>query len=206
MNTMNLKTTIFTASLLLLATSLFAQIDAGTAYDVNGKVVFAESAPANPYRHIGTVNCAAFSPDKPDELVVHMLERAQKLADQEEKEYDAIILRQGSGFCKADVIMYYKDPKAKRSRGRGEEEQVNPEYKKSRANKREGIYVFLKNSPSSEINLLGKVELPATFQSSEIEEYISEMIKVAKSKYPNLEGIVFIEDSNLTKANVITFK
>lgn len=203
---MKIRTTIATLSLALLATGVFAQNDAGTAYDLNGKVVFAESKPATPYRHLGTVSCAMFSPDNPDELVEHMLERAQKLADEEEKEYDAIILRQGSGFCKADVIAYYKDPKAKRSRNKGDEDAVNPEYKKSRANKREGIYVFVKNSPTSEINLMGKVELPATFQSSEVEDYMSEMIKVAKSKYPTLEGIVFIEGTELSKANVIQFK
>lgn len=202
---MNMRFSILTAFFLFISTFSFAQKEMGTAYDRNGKVVYIESFPANQYRHLGTVTCSAFSPDDVNPLIDHMLKQATKQFP--DQEFDAIIFRQGSGLCKADIVQFYRDPKAKRKRPkRGEEEQINPEYKKSKANTRDGYYLFVKNSPSSPNKLLGKVELPATFKSSAVEDYISEMMKLAKNKYPKMEGVVFVENSNLMKANVIVFE
>lgn len=202
-----MKTTfaVLTTVFLLFGNTLFAQNEAGNAYDRNEKVIFIESFPQLQYRHIGTVTCAAFSPDGVDKLIDHMMKQTTKQFPGQE--YDAIIFRQGSGLCKADIIQYYRDPKAKKKRGRGgEESSVNPEYKLSKANDRDGLIIFIKNSPTAPNTLLGKIELPVTFKSSDVEEYINEMIKVAKATYPKFDAIVFIEGTNLMKANVINFK
>lgn len=202
-----MKTTIAIISTLfvLLGNTLFAQNEAGIAYDKDQKVIFIESFPATQYRHMGTVTCSAFSPDGVDELIEHMMKQATKQL--EGIEYDAMIFRQGSGLCKADIVQYYRDPKAKKSRSRkGEENEVSAEYKLSKANARGDVLLFVKNSPTAPNTLLGKIELPVTFKSSDVEEYIDEMMKVAKKTYPKFDAIVFIEGTNLMKANVINFK
>lgn len=202
-----MKTTIAIISTLfvLLGNTLFAQHEAGIAYDKDQKVIFIESFPATQYRHMGTVTCSAFSPDGVDKLIEHMMKQATKQL--EGVEYDAMIFRQGSGLCKADIVQYYRDPKAKKSRSRkGEENEVPAEYKLSKANARGEVLLFVKNSPTAPNTLLGKIELPVTFKSSDVEEYIDEMMKVAKITYPKFDAIVFIEGTNLMKANVINFK
>jgi nitrogen regulatory protein PII len=202
-----MKTTISILStlLLLLSSTLLAQNEAGIAYDINSKAVFIESFPATQYRHMGTVTCASFSPDGVDKLIEHMMKQATKQL--EGVEFDAMIFRQGSGLCKADIVQYYRDPKAKKSRAkRGEENQIPAEYKLSKANARGEVLLFVKNSPTAPNTLLGKIELPVTFKSSNVEEYINEMIEVAKKTYPKFDAIVFIEGTNLMKANVINFK
>lgn len=202
-----MKTTlaVLTTVFLLFGNTLLAQTEAGNAYDRDGKVIFIESFPQKQYRHIGTVTCSAFSPDGVDKLIDHMMKQTTK--QYPDQEYDAIIFRQGSGLCQADIIQYYRDPKAKKKRGRGEEESsVNAEYKLSNANDRDGLIIFIKNSPTADNSLLGKIELPVTFKSSDVEEYINEMIKVAKETFPKFDAIVFIEGTNLMKANVINFK
>lgn len=196
---------IITSFLLLFSAKTFAQNELGTAYDYKGKAIFIESFPANQYRHIGTVKCSSFSPDGVDKLIDHMMKQTEKQFPG--IEYDAMIFRQGSGLCQADIIQYYRDPKAKKTKPKkGEENAINPMYKESKANSREDLLIFLKNSPTAPNTLLGKVELPATFKSADVEEYIAEMIKIAKAAYPKFDAIVFIEGTNLMKANVIVFK
>lgn len=202
---MKLTTTIIALFLLLFGTKSLAQNELGTAYEYKSKAIFIESFPANQYRHIGTVKCASFSPDGVDKLIDHMIKQTAKQFPG--TEYDAMIFRQGSGLCQADIIQYYRDPKAKKKKPKkGEEDTINPMYKESKANSRDDLLIFLKNSPSAANTLLGKVELPATFRSSDVETYISEMIKTAKNAYPKFDALVFIEGTNLMKANVIVFK
>jgi len=201
-----MKTSLFLFATVLFTTHLFAQEQRpGTANDREGLVMFVESIPATQYRHLGTVECATFSPSKFDLLLDHMIKQTKKAYP--DIEYDALIFRPGKGLCKADVIQYYRDPKAKKKKPKkGEEEAINPEYKKSLAYEKDGISLFIENSPSGEYNLLGKVEIPATFTSDNVEELIQEMMRVAAETYPDHNGIVFVSGTDLRKANVIKFQ
>lgn len=71
---------------------------------------------------------------------------------------------------------------------------------------RNGLNLFIENNPSTEYTLLGKVELPTNFRSSEYEELIKEMVRVSRKAYPDLNGIVFVSGTELRKANVIKLK
>lgn len=183
------------------AFQLAAQVK-GVANDRGGVVLFIESMPANQYRHLGTVECSTFSPDDIDPLIDHVLKQARKNYE----EFDALIFRPGMGLCKADAVQFYRDPKAKKKRGssRGEPE-VDAAFKLSKAVERNGVLVFLQNNPSEEYTLLGRVETPVTFRSKNIEELVSEISKISKSTYPDMDAIVIMEGSNLRKASVIKF-
>lgn len=175
----------------------------GVANDRDGIVLFVESMPAIQYRHLGTVTCATFSPDEEDPLIDHIIKQARK----EHQEFDGLIFRPGSGLCKTDVIQFYKDPKAKRSRGRGADEPaVKEEYKQSKAIEKNGMLVFVQNNPKAEFTLLGKVETPVTFRSKAYEDLLVEIMRIAKETYPDLDAIVVAGGSGLRKANVIKFK
>lgn len=198
-----MKTTLLTISILLTTLGSFAQMVKGTANDRQGIVIFVECNPSTQYRHLGVVECSTFAPDKFDLMIEHMFKQARK----KHEEFDAMIFRPGTGLCKADVIQYYRDPKQKKKRSRkGEEEALNPEYKKSDTPQKDEVYLFVENSPTVEYQLLGKVEVPATFRSSNFEEIMKEMQRVAKAAYPNLDGIVFVSGTELRKANVIKLK
>lgn len=180
-----------------------AQKNKGKVNDRNGILVFVESKPEIQYRHLGTVECAVFSPDDIDPLIDHMIKQAKK----EHEEFDALIFRAGKNLCKADVIQYYRDPKERRKRGRrGEEEPIDPEHQKSVANDRDGKIIFIENSPTSEYKLLGKIEVSPLFKGKKTEEFIKEMLKVANETYDDFDAIVFVDGSSLKKANVIKFK
>ena len=71
---------------------------------------------------------------------------------------------------------------------------------------RNGLNLFIENNPTDEYTLLGKVELPTNFRSSEYEELIKEMVRVSTKAYPDLNGIVFVSGTELRKANVIKLK
>jgi len=145
------------------------------------------------------------SPDKFDLMMDHMIKRVAK--EMLDVEYDALIFRPGTAFCKADVIQFYKDPKAKRKKPKkGEEISVDPTYQMSETVGRNGLNLFIENNPSTEYTLLGKVELPTNFRSSEYEELIKEMVRVSRKAYPDLNGIVFVSGTELRKANVIKLK
>jgi len=195
---------IFLAAVFIstVVTPVLAQTE-GVANDRDGVVFFIESMPASPYRHLGTVECSAFSPDDIDPLLDHVLKQARKNYE----EFDALIFRPGKGLCKADAVQFYRDPKAKRKRGRANEEpQVDAAYKLSKAVERDGMLVFVQNNPSNEYTLLGRVETPVTFRSKDIEELIDEISKISKNTYPDMDAIVIMEGSNLRKASVIKFK
>lgn len=183
------------------AFQLAAQVE-GVANDREGVVLFIESMPASQYRHLGTVECSTFSPDDIDPLIDHVLKQARKNYE----EFDALIFRPGMGLCKADAIKFYRDPKEKKRRGssRGEPE-VDAAFKLSKAVERNGMLVFLQNNPSEEYTLLGRVETPVTFRSKNIEELVTEISKISKSTYPDMDAIVIMEGSNLRKASVIKF-
>lgn len=178
-----------------------AQTANGTANDRDGVVTYIECSPANQYRHLGVVQCSSFAPDKLDLMIEHMFKQARK----KHEEFDAMIFRPGTGLCKADVIQFYRDPKVKRKKPKKGEEapEINPEYKMSTTPIKDEMYLFVENSPTVEYQLLGKVEVPATFRSSDFEKIIEEMQRVAKEAYPDLDGIVFVSGSELRKANVI---
>ncbi|MEX2597473.1 MAG: hypothetical protein WEC59_11140 [Salibacteraceae bacterium] len=193
----------FSLCLILISGFTLNAQDAATANDRQGVVLFVESMPANQYRHSGTIECAMFSPDEADPLIDHILKRAKD----EYEEFDALIFRSGKGLCKADVVNFYKDPKAKRRRGRaGEEPEVDEKYKKARAVPRNGTLVFVYSSPTSEYDLLGKVETPVTFRSKNVEDLISEVVRTSKEAYPDLDAVVIVDGSGLRKANAIKFK
>lgn len=195
-----MKMPFFLFATVFFSSSLFAQNVPGTANDRDGLVIFVESTPATQYRHLGTVECATLSPSKFDLIIDHVIKQARK----SHTEFDALIFRPGSGLCKADIVQYYRDPKAKKKKPKkGEEKVINPEYKKSLANNKNDINLFIENSPTAEYLLLGKVEIPVTFKSENIEALIQEMMRVAKESYPDHNGIVFISGTNLSKANVI---
>ena len=180
-----------------------AQKVAGKALAHQGKIVFIEANPKMQYRHIGTIVCSAFAPDKFDLMIEHMIKRIEK--EYPDVEYDAIIFRPGTSLCKADVIRFYPDPDAKKKRGRGDDE-VNPNYQQSETVGRNGIHLFVENEPSVATEVLGKVELPNNFESRAFDEIIQEMVRVAKETYPDLEGIVFLPGTGLENATVIKIK
>ncbi len=201
-----MKKLILGLSALLFTPTLSAQKIPGTANVIEGKVVFIEANPAIQYRHIGTVECSAFSPDKFDLMMKHMLVK-RMAKEHAEVEFDALIFRPGSAFCKADVIQFYRDPKAKKKKNKkGEEVEVDPEFRKSESVGRGGINLFIENNPTAEYTLLGKVEIPTNFQSVDYEAVIKEMTRVATAAYPDLNGIVFTTGTDLRKANVIKLK
>lgn len=180
-----------------------AQSIPGTASDRNGVLMFIECRPAIQYRHLGQVQCAALAPDKFDLVIDHMI---VKQARKTYPEFDALIFRPGSGVCKADVIQFYRDPKAKKKKPKkGEPVSINPEWQKSMNDGKNGIYLFVENNPTVEFTLLGKLELPTTFRSTDIEARMAEMMRIAKSTYPDHNGIVFTSGSDLRKANIIRF-
>jgi len=193
---------IMMIALIGLSVATMAQNEAATANDRDGVVLYAESMPANQYRHLGTVQCSSFSPDKIDPLIDHMIKQARK----KHEEFDALIFRSGKGLCGADVIQFYRDPKAKKKRGRGNEPaEVNPEYKKAKAKAKGGKLLFIENSPTAANTLLGKIEIPATSRSATIEELIKELMKIAAERYPDHDGVVIVSGSDVRKANVIKF-
>lgn len=192
-----------TLAVAVLSLSLFAQNDLAKANSKDGIVLFVESMPANQYRHKGTVSCATFSPDEEEPLIEHMIKQTRK----ENDEFDALIFRSGKGLCKADVIQFYADPNEKRKRGRSnEEEEVDPKHTEAKAVPKNGTMVFVQSSPTSEYQLLGKVETPVTFRSKDIEELMAELIRISKERYKDLDAIVVVAGSNIRKANVIKFK
>ncbi|GAB4382802.1 MAG: hypothetical protein Kow0075_14750 [Salibacteraceae bacterium] len=175
---------------------------AGKANVMDGLVIFVESVPAIQYRHLGTVECSMFAPDRFQDLMAHMIKQARKAYP--DAEFNALIFRPNKGMCKADVIQFYPDPSEKRRRSRrGEEEQVNETYLQSVISASDGVYLFVENNPEAEFTLLGKIEIPATFKSTNPDDYLKEMKRIAKETYPDYNGLVFISGTNLTKANVI---
>lgn len=201
-----MKKLIFGITAVLCATTLSAQKIPGTANVIEGKIVFIEANPAIQYRHVGTVECSAFSPDKFELMMKHMLVK-RMAKEYPDVAFDALIFRPGSAFCKADVIQFYVDPKAKKKKNKkGEEIEVDPEFRKSETVGRNGINLFIENNPTVEYTLLGKVEIPTNFQSVDYEAIIKEMVRVATAAYPDLNGIVFTTGTDLRKANVIKLK
>jgi hypothetical protein len=196
------QTLFATLGISLLTFGAVAQNDLATANDKDGVVLFVESMPANPYRHKGTVSCATFSPDEEEPLIEHMIKQTRK----EHEEFDGLIFRSGTGLCKADIIQYYPDPDAKRRRGRGDDEEVNPKHKEAKAVPTSGTMVFMQSSPTAEYQLLGKIETPVTFRSKDVEELKAELIRISKERYKDLDAIVVVAGSNIRKANVIKFK
>jgi len=194
----------FTLLIGLMTTTMLASAQhEGVASDRDGVVFYIESMPANQYRHLGTVECSAFSPDAIDPLLDHVIKNARKNYE----EFDALIFRSGKGLCKADVIQFYRDPKERRSRSRrGDEPEVKDEHKQSKAQPRDGTVVYIKNNPSNPYELLGKVETPVTFRSKDVEELITEVVKIAKSRYPDLDAVVIMEGTELRKASAIKYK
>lgn len=201
MKTINLLSVLF----ILTTLPVFAQHDAGTAHDKEGVVVFLESMPANQYRHLGTVQCSAVSPDKIEPMISHMIKQARKTHE----EFDALIFRSNKGLCKADIVQYFRDPKAKRSRSRGRSDEVptvKPEYKMSKLRMRKGTNLFIQNNPTDPYTLLGKVEIPTKFKSSNLESLMDEIVRVANEAYPDNDAVVVVGGTNVRKANVIKFK
>lgn len=195
--------TIFLGLISLFTQPIFGQNEMATANDKDGVVLFVESMPANQYRHKGTISCATFSPDEEEPLLDHMIKQARK----EHPAFDALIFRPGSGLCKADVVEFYKDPKASKKRGRAAEgPQVDPKNKEAKAVAKNGTMIFMQSSPTSEYQLLGKVETPVTFRSKNIEELQAELVRISKERYKDLDAIVVVAGSGIRKANVIKFK
>jgi hypothetical protein len=186
--------------------SLTAQKVPGLANSYSGKVVYIESNPTTPYRHVGTVECSMLAPDKFDLMMTHMIEK-RALKEYKTEEFDALIFRPGSGFCKADVIQFYRDPKEKKKKSRkGVEEEILESFRLSESVGKGGINLFVENNPTAAFTLLGKIELPTNFVSSEYEDLLKEMIRVAKQAYPDMNGIVIQSGTELRKANVIKLK
>lgn len=199
---MKLKALLF--STLLLNLSATAQKVSGTATEKDGVVLYIECTPSSQYRHLGTVQCATLAPDKFDLMVQHMI---VKQARKSYPAFDALVFRSGMGLCKADVIQFYRDPKAKKKKvKKGEVVEVNPEYKKSETMGKDGVYLFIENNPTQEFTLLGKLELPSNFRSTDFEATIKEMTRLAKATYPDFNGVVFASGSELRKANIVKMK
>lgn len=200
---MKMRIVLSTLILSLTTAVSFAQHE-GIASDRDGVVFYIESMPANQYRHLGTVECSAFSPDAIDPLLDHVIKNARK----DHEAFDALLFRPGKGLCKADVIQFYRDPKEKRKRGgsRNQTPEVKAEYKQSKAQPRKGTVVYIKNNPTTPYDLLGKVETPVTFRSKNIENLIDEIVRISKETYPNLDAVVIMEGTGLRKASVIKYK
>ena len=200
-----MKKLILTLAAVAAISISWAQKVPGTANVIEGKVVYIESNPATQYRHLGTVTCGLMFPDKFDLMMEHMIKRVAK--EFPDVEYDALIFRPGTGFCKADVIQFYRDPKAKKRKPkRGEEISIDPSFQLSESVGRGGVNIFIENNPTAEYTLLGKVEVPQNFRNSDYEEIIKEMTRVAKEAYPDLDGVVITSGTGLRKANVIKLK
>jgi 5'-3' exonuclease len=200
-----MKKLILTLAAVAAISISWAQKVPGTANVIEGKVVYIESNPATQYRHLGTVTCGLMFPDKFDLMMEHMIKRVAK--EFPDVEYDALIFRPGTGFCKADIIQFYRDPKAKKRKPkRGEEISIDPSFQLSESVGRGGVNIFIENNPTAEYILLGKVEVPQNFRNSDYEEIIKEMTRVAKEAYPDLDGVVITSGTGLRKANVIKLK
>lgn len=179
-----------------------AQQNTGTANDRDGIIIFVEARPEVQYRHLGTVKCSSFSPDEIDPLIDHMIKQARK----DHEKFDALIFRAGKNICQADVIQYYVDPKVRKKKPkRGEVIQIDPEKKKSLANERDEKYIFIENSPTAPNSLLGKIEFSPQFKGSTPEDFIKEMLRIATETYGDFDAIVFIDGTNMSKANVIKY-
>lgn len=200
-----MKKLILTLAAVAAISISWAQKVPGNANAIEGKVVFIEANPATQYRHLGTVSCGLMFPDKFDLMMEHMIKRVAK--EFPDVEYDALIFRPGTGFCKADIIQFYRDPKAKKRKPkRGEEISIDPSFQLSESVGRGGVNIFIENNPTAEYTLLGKVEVPQNFRNSDYEEIIKEMTRVAKEAYPDLDGVVITSGTGLRKANVIKLK
>ena len=192
--------------LLMAGLGIYAQKVPGTANAIEGKVVFIECNPSKPYRHLGTITCTMLAPDNFNDIMTHMIVKRMQKEYPDEK-FDALIFRPGTGFCKADVIRFFSDPNAKRKKSRrGQDETINPEHQLSESVMRHGVNIFIENNPTAPYTLLGKVEIPQNFRTSEYEKLIKEMVRVAKEAYPDLNGIVVTSGTELRKANVIKLK
>ena len=191
----------FTTTALIVCT-LFISYGQKAPGEVNTfyeKAVFIEANPSTPYRHIGSVECAIVAPDKFDLMMKHMI--TKRVPDEyPEVEFDAIIFRPNTGFRKADVVKFYTPEDAPKL---DKEVLINPDFLKSETIARNGINLFIENAPTCEHTVLGKIELPQNFTSIEYQKILSEMIKTCKNYYPNMNGIVFVPGSGLTKATVI---
>ncbi|GAB5538953.1 MAG: hypothetical protein Salg2KO_10560 [Salibacteraceae bacterium] len=179
--------------------STWAQKAPGTVNTLGGKAIFIESNPKTQFRHIGTIECAIISPDKFDLMMDHMvLKRVEKVYP--EIEYDAVVFRPNTAFRKADIIKFYPDPEAGRRR---DDDEINPDYLRSETIGRNGLNLFIENEPTGDYQVLGKIELPQNFTSTDFQKIMSEMIRVSRLNYPNLNGIVFTPGTGLSKAVVI---
>lgn len=198
-----MKSITLLLGILMISSLGMAQKVAGVANAFNGKIVFIEANPKMQYRHIGTIVCSPFAPDKFELMIDHMLKRIEK--EYPEVEYDAIIFRPGASLCKADVIRFFPDPDGKKKRGRGDDE-VNPTFQQSETIGRNNLNLFVENTPTAATEVLGKIELPNNFESRAFDDIIREMVRVARETYPDLEGIIFVPGSGLRNAIVIKVK
>lgn len=181
----------------------FSQKVAGTASVHHGKIVFIEANPATPFRHQATVVCSMASPDNFERMLYHMIEKKAKELNAETGgvPFDALIFRPGTGFCKADLVLFYSeetDKKKKKS-----DDEVNEAFRKSETLARHGINLFVENEPAVPFTLLGKLELPQNFQTEKYEEMLDQMVLSAKGEYPDANGIVIRPGTELRKADII---
>lgn len=184
----------------------FAQKVAGLANVIHGKVVFIEANPAEQYRHQGTIECSIAAPDNFERMMYHMIEKkafkeSAESEEHEEIEFDALIFRPGTGFCKADLIQFYSEDGRKRTKRDGEE--VDERFRKSETVLHNGVNLFVENTPTAEFTLLGKLEMPQNFETEKYEELLSQMIITAREAYPEMNGIVFKPGSQFRKADII---
>jgi len=193
---------ILCIALTLMSLGAFAQNDQGSVNETDNVYIFMESAPTAPYRHLGLIEASTYAPMKERARITHMIKRTRK----EYPEFNGLIFRPGTNFGQADVIQFNNPPKTKRGRSRSKEIPKDPLNKLSKANTIKGFLIFIQGSPTTEFNLLGEVNLPATYDNEESNKLIPEMVKTVKETYPDAEGIIFIVGSDLRKADVIKFK
>lgn len=192
-----MKFTLSTIALTcFLSTGAFAQTYKALANVKENIILFAESTPEKPYRHLGSVTCARVSPEREDQLLDHMIKQAQK----EYEEFDALMFRSGSGLCKADVIQYYAEGKKRRGRG---DEQIDTTKLVAKPMQRGGRYIFVQNTPMDSVFVMGLVEAPVTQKSGNVEILIKDVLKVANEKYSEYDALVFVPGSNMRTAKVV---
>jgi hypothetical protein len=78
--------------------------------------------------------------------------------------------------------------------------------KTAEVEQRQGVYVFYKGQkPVGNYEYLGTVESGAMIKNYKLSYLVPLMIERTKKKYPNAEGIIFVEE-DLWKCDAIKFK
>jgi hypothetical protein len=64
-------------------------------------------------------------------------------------------------------------------------------YNQATVNQQQGCYLFIESTPVSDYDYLGDVKVSGMFSSGQFDDVKGGLIKAAKKKYPNCNGLIF---------------